>query len=75
MLFHLQKVYQEYSIIKFSFNITHVCFLSKQFLSQLCLFLLEQFKIFAFVCQDGVWHLHTVPNRILFDGNHVCSYM
>jgi len=31
--------------------------------------------MFAFVYQDGVWHLHTVPNRILYKGNHVYSYM
>lgn len=25
--------------------------------------------------KDGVWKLHIVPNRILFNGNHACSCM
>ena len=29
----------------------------------------------VFVHQDGVWHLHSVPNRMLFNRNHVCSHM
>lgn len=28
----------------------------------------------CFICQDGVWHLYTVPDRVLFDANHVCSF-
>lgn len=56
-------LYEEY-IMYF----THYYFLTTSICNQLVSFHI------CFICQDGVWHLNMVPDRVLFNANHVCSF-
>lgn len=54
---------------------THNYFLTTSICNQLVSFNLGNLSFhICFICQDGVWHLYMVPDRVLFNANHVCSF-
>ena len=54
---------------------THYYFLTTSICNQLVSFNLGYLSFhICFICQHGVWHLYMVPDRVLFNANHVCPF-